>query len=278
MKKGLSLHIGLNTVDPNHYAGWDGQLVACENDAEDMKQIAVSKGFNATALLTKEATSDKVIKAINDAAQSLESGDIFFLTYSGHGGQLKDLNNDEDDQLDETWCLYDRQLVDDEINECFTKFKEGVRILSASDSCHSGTVVKEAFFKTDLDMLNSNIDKNGRRYRFAPTAILNKVYRQNKELYDTILSNRKIKETKDKVKSSVLLISGCQDNQLSLDGAFNGLFTGKLLATWDNGSFNGSYIKFHKQIKKQMPPTQTPNYFWTGTYNKLFESEKPFSI
>ena len=25
-QKGISLNIGLNSVDPNHYGGWDGQL------------------------------------------------------------------------------------------------------------------------------------------------------------------------------------------------------------------------------------------------------------
>ena len=29
MASGRSLHIGLNSVDPKHYAGWDGQLRAC---------------------------------------------------------------------------------------------------------------------------------------------------------------------------------------------------------------------------------------------------------
>ena len=34
-KKGVSLHVGLNKVDPQHYAGWSGPLNACEADAED---------------------------------------------------------------------------------------------------------------------------------------------------------------------------------------------------------------------------------------------------
>jgi hypothetical protein len=40
MPKGISLHIGLNRVDPAHYAGWDGRLNACESDAEDTAQLA----------------------------------------------------------------------------------------------------------------------------------------------------------------------------------------------------------------------------------------------
>lgn len=36
--KGISLHIGLNRVDPAHYQGWDGKLNGCENDAKSMER------------------------------------------------------------------------------------------------------------------------------------------------------------------------------------------------------------------------------------------------
>ncbi len=39
-KRGMSLHIGLNAVDPAHYNGWEGHLNACEYDADDMEGIA----------------------------------------------------------------------------------------------------------------------------------------------------------------------------------------------------------------------------------------------
>ena len=128
MTKGISINIGLNTVNPKHYAGWDGQLIACENDAEDMGDIAKSKGFDYTMILTKEATVDNVTKNLLHAAQNLDPGDLLLLTYSGHGGQPEDKNNDEEDFIDETWCLYDRQFVDDELNKCLSNFKDGVRI------------------------------------------------------------------------------------------------------------------------------------------------------
>jgi uncharacterized caspase-like protein len=92
MAKGIALHIGLNSVDPRQYEGWSGPLTACEADANDMADLARSQGFAAAKLLTKKATRDAVQKAIADAAKHLTSGDIFFLTYSGHGGQAPDLN------------------------------------------------------------------------------------------------------------------------------------------------------------------------------------------
>jgi hypothetical protein len=62
-------------------------------------------------------------------------------------GTLPDLNGDEEDFTDETWCLFDGQIVDDELYSLYAKFAKGVRILIFSDSCHSGTVAKEAFYK-----------------------------------------------------------------------------------------------------------------------------------
>lgn len=144
MAKGIALTIGLNSVDPKHYGGWSGKLNACEADAEDMADIAKDKGFQVKTLLTKTATRGRLVKEVTAAAKALKSGDIFLLSYSGHGGQLPDLNSDEDDSEDETWCLFDGELIDDELYKLWTRFAAGVRILVFSDSCHSGTVTKLA--------------------------------------------------------------------------------------------------------------------------------------
>ncbi len=80
-----------------------------------MAEIAQSKGFDVKTLLTKAATRANVIDGINKAASTLTSSGIFMLSYSGHGGQLPDLNSDKDDAHDETWCLYNGELVDGEI-------------------------------------------------------------------------------------------------------------------------------------------------------------------
>ncbi|MEU7556655.1 caspase family protein, partial [Streptomyces sp. NPDC044571] len=86
MPAGLSIHVGLNHVDPRRYGGWDGQLVACENDARDMAALARAAGFDDTVILTKDATADNITAALRTAAGKLSSGDILLFTYSGHGG------------------------------------------------------------------------------------------------------------------------------------------------------------------------------------------------
>ncbi len=44
----------------------------------------------------------------------------------------------------------------------------------------------------------------------------------------------------DKFDASLILISGCQDNQTSMDGDHNGAFTEQVLKVWNQGAFKGS--------------------------------------
>jgi hypothetical protein len=276
--QGIALTIGLNFVDPKHYGGWDGELNACEADAEDMAAIATSQGFDVSTLMTKAATRSRVKTEISKAAGTLEAGDIFMLSYSGHGGQLPDRTSDEPDAQDETWCLYDAQLLDDELYALFERFAERVRILVFSDSCHSGSVVKQAFYQGTVRGRAVVHSADEAKYRFMPSEMALKTYRLNKDFYDEILDNVRSGESGERVSASVLLISGCQDNQLSADGDFNGLFTAQLLRVWRDGKFKGDYERFHRRIVHRMPPDQTPNYFRAGQVDTNFEAQRPFTL
>jgi hypothetical protein len=283
MSKGISLHLGLNTVSPDHYQGWDGELNACEADSDSMAQIAKSQGFGTAVMKTTECTRIEVAKRIEAAAKELVSGDIFFLTYSGHGGHLPDLNGDEEDGHDETWCLYDGELVDDELYRMWGKFAAGVRILMTSDSCHSGSVARtHAAALRATGALEALLGQPGEavpRSRSMPPEVARRTYEAHRNLYDPILAERNgDKNSRGRVKASVMLLSGCQDNQESLDGTFNGLFTAKLLRTWRGGKFAGNYREFLKTIVRLMPNVQTPNYFTAGAANPNFEAQKPFMI
>ena len=66
--KGMSLHIGLNRVDPGHYQGWSGDLHGCENDANDLAAIAKAAGFTTSVLLTEAGTTAAVQRGIGAAA------------------------------------------------------------------------------------------------------------------------------------------------------------------------------------------------------------------
>ena len=283
MAQGISIHIGINRVDPGHYQGWSGELAGCEFDAHDMVAIAESIGFEErTALLTADATVEKVTAALSAAASKLSSGDILFLTYSGHGGSLPDKNGDEPDQRDETWVLYDRQFVDDELFSLYVTFKAGVRILVLSDSCHSGTSAKQLPSFLNPGALEARFGTSEpagieRRVRTIPLEVRRRVEEANEAVYDEVQRSTPANDNVN-LAASLLLISGCQDNQTSADGDRNGLFTGTLLDVWNGGDFKRYYRGFHRAIVEKMPPDQTPNFFFIGEPNPKFRRQKPFTI
>ncbi|MGH9141602.1 MAG: caspase family protein [Vicinamibacterales bacterium] len=290
--KALSVHLGLNAVSAAHYEGWGGELAACEFDAHDMAAIAKLAGMKPTVLLTRKATRAGALAAVRSAAKTLAAGDLLFLTYSGHGGQIPDVTGEEDDKLDETWCLYDGQLIDDEMYLELSRFAAGVRILVLSDSCHSGTVLRAMPPPGTLPAVG--------RSKMMPPAVGLRTYREHQAFYDKL--QRDVLEASGKAstpnpdtalaqvavskrriaiangcKASVILISGCQDNQTSMDGDHNGAFTEQLLRVWNHGKYEGNYAKFHASIKARMPPTQVPNLFTLGPVTR-FVTQRPFSV
>jgi hypothetical protein len=79
------------------------------------------------------------------------------------------------------------------------------------------------------------------------------------------------------LKAFVLLISGCQNNQLSQGGTFNGLFTGTLKTVWNGGTFSGSYRRFHSAISARMPPDQSPELSLVDANDPAFVAQRPFA-
>jgi len=221
-----------------------------------------------------------LLSAIGDAAEALDDGDILLLTYSGHGGQVPDTNGDEDDRMDETWVLYDRQVVDDELYALWAKFRPGVRLAIFSDSCHSGTVAREAVQAVGEDRVARSANGGSSdqpRVKGMPDDVIQSVYQHNKETYDEIQKSVPPFDAED-VSASVILTSGCQDNQTSLDGQKNGLFTQSLLQVWDDGHFSGGYRVFRKRVAQKMPPWQSPNLFIVGKRDRTFASQHPFTV
>lgn len=282
-----ALHIGLNRVDPNHYAGWAGDLQACEADAHAMARIAGTRGMASALLLTRDATRARVLAAIRKAATRLRKGDFFLLTYSGHGGQVPDLSGDEGDNYDETWCLYDGQLIDDELYLELGRFRAGVRILVLSDSCHSGSVVKAT-------------EPADGRSKSMPAMVGQRTYAAHRSFYDRLqraiaaaaarrqgrrvleplpvqFASTRRQRIAARFDATVILLSGCQDNQTSLDGEAHGAFTGALLSVWANGRFTGHYRRFHQEIVQRLPSSQTPNLFTLGPAGP-FLAEEPFAV
>ncbi len=190
-------------------------------------------------------------------------------------------------------AVYDGQLIDDELYFELGRFAEGVRILVLSDSCHSGTVTREVAPAPAI---------LGQRPKLMPDAVAMRTYEKHKAFYDQLqrdvlkaakatgkavvdpdaalanvaISGRLTTIVK-KFNPSVILISGCQDNQTSMDGDHNGAFTEQLLKVWNHGTYTGGYASFHARIRARMPASQSPNLFTLGTAGK-FLAQQPFTV
>lgn len=109
-------------------------------------------------LINEEAKKAEITKAFHALIRKCKSGDIVYIHYSGHGQQVKDLNNDEFDALDESWIPYDayrkpcqkdrgdKHLTDDEVNLYLQSIQQKIgatgKLLVVIDACHSGDATR----------------------------------------------------------------------------------------------------------------------------------------
>lgn len=294
MAKGLSLHIGVNAVDPTHYKlnmqeGWEGKLKGCEADAKKMRDIAIKNNFKASLLTTAQATTEAVTTAIKKAADTLEKGDYFLISYSGHGGQVLDTSKDErkdndliggkKDTTDETWCLYDRQLLDDELQQLWATFKEGVCILFFSDSCHSGTSLRGDLQNLFLPPKPTKIqDRVAPKSVFTDNFTDNYTYMDNLELYTSLQGP----EERPEIVANIISFAACQDDQIAREDQSEespgGLFTKSVIKTLEAGEFT-DYASFFERIEADMADlTQTPKFLKVGDDDNEFGSQMPFKL
>lgn len=266
MSKAQALLIGVNQVDPAAYGGkWDGKLRFCESDTQVIAEIASKSGIETAFLHTRDATIANVKKAISAAADTLVSGDLFLLFYSGHGGSIKDRSGDEwADKRDETWCLYDGDLLDDELFELWPRFAKGVRIVMMSDSCHSGSMTR-----------------GGKKMavKAIPKRVVDGLVRKDPKRYTKI--RQALQKDPGDIEADVLLISGCKSFQRSYESRpeKQGQFTAYVRKVWDGGNFSGNYEEFHEALEQAMPKNQTPHLDLSLMKNNQFSSvDRAFAI
>lgn len=145
-----ALLIGIN------YFGQRGQLRGCINDVKNMSTYLNGHfGYKREdmVILTddqqnpmSQPTKANILRAMHWLVKDARPNDSLFFHYSGHGGQTKDLDGDEDDGYDEVIYPVDfRQqghIVDDEMHRIMVQpLQPGVRLTAIFDSCHSGSAL-----------------------------------------------------------------------------------------------------------------------------------------
>ncbi|KNZ62290.1 hypothetical protein VP01_128g2 [Puccinia sorghi] len=162
-----ALCIGIN------YVGLTGELRGCHNDALNMQKFLIErynyKQEDMVVLLDTPGANPRqvptranIISAMQWLVSNAQPNDSLFFHFSGHGGQVKDLDGDEDDGFDEVIYPVDHKhaghIVDDEMFAIMVApLPPGCRltgifdvellpfilwtILRIPSSCHSGTAL-----------------------------------------------------------------------------------------------------------------------------------------
>jgi hypothetical protein len=259
-----SLLVGIN------YFGTPSELNGCINDVTNLKNLLIkNKHFDQKELVLmtdKEPlssplypTKQKIINQLNQLVTFANSCPTnqqvqLFFSYSGHGSYVVDSSGDEVDGRDEVLCPVDYQqngfIVDDYIRaNIIDKLGSNVTLICLFDSCHSGTV---------LDL----------RYTYQCDG------------NQTCITQNNINET----QCTVVMISGCRDDQTSADAhvarSYQGAMTAAFLANYSNTiSTENLVIRMKNWLKiggySQIPQLATgrsisvTNPFVLSTYVKM---------
>lgn len=210
LPKSRALLIGIN------YIGSPYELSGCIYDTELITKTFNRNGITDIKSLTDASsikpTRENILYGIKNVLDVSKSGDNVYLFYSGHGGSIMDsLSGDENDKNDEYILSVDLYgITDDEIRQCInTNMKAGVTVFALFDCCNSGTVM-------DL------------RY----------TYTMNNNTFSVNVENEKYTES----PGTVVLISGCRDDQLSEESSIETFSQVQGAMTW-------SFIEALKQFE-----------------------------
>jgi metacaspase-1 len=191
-----ALLMGLN------YRNSSYELFGCINDAYSVeKKLRSSYGFTDVSIITDDTnikpTANNIYNQIKELLQNSASGDLLFISYSGHGSYIMDTNGDENDGRDETLVGLDLiGVTDDSLKSLIdTHLKSGVTLIMLFDSCFSGTI---------LDL----------KYQYK----------------DTLNNSNLTVNNSNETAGDIIVISSSQDNQSSVDAYINDKSQGA--ATW----------------------------------------------
>ncbi|KAJ4388125.1 Ca(2+)-dependent cysteine protease [Gnomoniopsis smithogilvyi] len=244
--KRKALLIGIN------YFGQRGQLRGCINDVRNMSAyLAEHFGYKREdmVLLTddqqnpmSQPTKQNILRAMHWLVKDARPNDSLFLHYSGHGGQTKDLDGDEDDGYDEVIYPVDfRQvghITDDEMHRIMVRpLAAGVRLTAIFDSCHSGTALDLPYIYSTQGVLKEpNLAKDAGTNILGMLSAygqgdLNGMFKKGLGLFTRATKGEEAHAKTLATKSSaadVIMLSGSKDDQTSADATIAAQATGAM--------------------------------------------------
>lgn len=283
MPVGRALCVGVSRLDPQRIGRSFSGLPGCDADALAMKELLIGKSFiTPKCLRSPEATLEAFQSELRTAACQCEPGDLFVLTFSGHGAQRPFVGEPEPDGKDEYWCLHDFAIVDNDIRALLGEFRAGVRILVISDSCHSGTVtsLRSQFLGLRRDDTSLLPRSYYARMKQPPEDAWNQHLTDNFAHYHPGLV--RARAALESINPSVLLMSACLDDEETLSGIPNGEYTTALLSVCKQTPAPKTYLEFVRRIADSPPSPRTASIDRSGVKDDPaaipFVMQRPFSI
>lgn len=139
----VAVVVALAQVDPQANNGWYGECSDCTVDGDVIKLWCDESDIPTIYLKNQQATRSNVFAAVRLAWRQLSDDGLLFFYESSHGGQLADNNGDEEDGQDETLCLYDGQVRDDDLAGLWQQIRTPrQRVWYVTDCCEAGTNFK----------------------------------------------------------------------------------------------------------------------------------------
>jgi hypothetical protein len=277
MALGISLHFA---VPKPTDCCTDDELNGSEGNARAMAKLARSAGFWVREPLVGPAvTKQAVLGSLEGAACELSQGDILLVTFSGHGCQRLDRRsgNPEIDGYDETWCLADGQLVDDELHQALAQFDAGVRILVVSESCHSDVLDKldqQGF----LDPATPEDLAAWASFRSAIISHRLERWNLQAEMREIVMPRR---APRAMITADVILFAACQDREKAEDKSPTSPFTTALVNAFNIVPPIGTHEAFIREVHRRVAgnnPKQHPGIAFIGAIGSPFPMMRPFTI
>lgn len=192
-------------------------LAGCVNDARTWGNALAQLGARVDYLLDGDATCDGMKAAIRALVRSGAPGDVLVLQYAGHGGQLPNRVDTEEDGFNEALIPVDYNtgalLVDDELAEILSELPSGVTMTLFMDCCHSGT---NSRFAPVVRARAAAGDKP--RYMPLGDDII--------EAYFARRSARALRRSADVSLPGIVHFAACQDHEYAWESNGQGDFTG----------------------------------------------------
>ena len=138
MKKALI--VGLDNYGTNIQSSF-----GCINSAT-LWEYTLKDRFNfdeVKVLTDKEATTQKIKKALNTTVSSLEKEDVFVFIFIGHGYN-EDGDDGGGDKKNEKIFTYDGKIIDNEIREILNTNTNNARVVLLVEACYNGTIDKKS--------------------------------------------------------------------------------------------------------------------------------------